>query len=205
MYNIELSQFVKAKRINKSWTQAQLAMIAGLSERTIQRIEKKGIASAESLLALASAFDIDVEQFTSLVKKHNKNIPQSLIPISTRHKAWIGFFVMLPAFYFALTNILFYNLKISVVENILIPLQNDSPFFNIINLFSPLIFLGGLSIALLINLDAIFSLTISAQKTGINTAIRFRPRLSNLTIIFLSLSTLMIFVVYVFVENILLR
>ena len=45
-------------RTERGWSQEKLAIIAGLGERTIQRIEKEGNASLESVLALASAFEL---------------------------------------------------------------------------------------------------------------------------------------------------
>lgn len=50
---------VQTLRLKKGWTQEQLALVSGLSVRTIQRIEKGEAASVDSLKALAAAFDID--------------------------------------------------------------------------------------------------------------------------------------------------
>lgn len=50
---------VQTLRVKKGWTQEQLALVSGLSVRTIQRIERGEAASAESLKALAAAFDVD--------------------------------------------------------------------------------------------------------------------------------------------------
>lgn len=50
---------VQTLRVKKGWTQEQLAVVSGLSVRTIQRIERGEAASAESLKALAAAFDVD--------------------------------------------------------------------------------------------------------------------------------------------------
>lgn len=50
---------VQTLRLKKGWTQEQLALVSGLSVRTIQRIERGETASADSLKALAAAFDID--------------------------------------------------------------------------------------------------------------------------------------------------
>lgn len=47
-------------REERSWTQEHLATVSGVSLRTIQRIEREGNASAESRLALAAAFGVDV-------------------------------------------------------------------------------------------------------------------------------------------------
>lgn len=53
------SYLIKELRNGRSWTQDQLAAVAGLSLRTIQRIEKEGVCSLESRQALASVFEID--------------------------------------------------------------------------------------------------------------------------------------------------
>ena len=59
MINLEL---VRALRKQRSWSQDQLAAIAGISLRTVQRIEKDGTSSLESKKALASAFEIDATE-----------------------------------------------------------------------------------------------------------------------------------------------
>ena len=46
-------------RKERSWSQAELAIVSGLNLRTIQRIEKYASASLESKKALAAALDID--------------------------------------------------------------------------------------------------------------------------------------------------
>ena len=62
-------EFIKQARTDKNWTQQQLADICNLSLRTIQRIEKTGIASHESVASLSSAFEIDKQVFVSEINK----------------------------------------------------------------------------------------------------------------------------------------
>ena len=52
---------VKKTRLTKGWTQQQLADIASLSLRTVQRVETTGSASNESISALASSFEVSRE------------------------------------------------------------------------------------------------------------------------------------------------
>lgn len=52
---------VRKLRDSKSWTQEHLASAAGVSLRTIQRMEADGSASAESRLAIAAALGVPVE------------------------------------------------------------------------------------------------------------------------------------------------
>jgi len=49
---------LKILRKEKGWSQEVLATASGLSARTIQRIEANGKASAESVLAIASVFNL---------------------------------------------------------------------------------------------------------------------------------------------------
>ena len=52
---------IKALREAKAWSQAHLAEAAGLSLRTVQRMEAEGTASAETRLAVAAALDVPVD------------------------------------------------------------------------------------------------------------------------------------------------
>ena len=50
---------IQKLRLQRGWSQEQLAEIAGLSVRTIQRIERGQTPSAESLKALAAVLEVD--------------------------------------------------------------------------------------------------------------------------------------------------
>jgi transcriptional regulator with XRE-family HTH domain len=56
------AEFVRAERQRRGWTQEVLAEIAGLSLRTVQRIESQGLASQESLSSLCVALEAQREQ-----------------------------------------------------------------------------------------------------------------------------------------------
>lgn len=64
--NISRAKFVKKARLERAWPQSQLAVVAGVDLRTIQRLEKDGIASLETLKGVASAFDIDVKELNQI-------------------------------------------------------------------------------------------------------------------------------------------
>ncbi|NVK21891.1 MAG: helix-turn-helix domain-containing protein [Kangiellaceae bacterium] len=55
---------VKKLRLQRGWSQEQLADISGLSTRTIQRLERGENASLETLKSLASVFEIDVSELS---------------------------------------------------------------------------------------------------------------------------------------------
>ena len=58
----DFATMIKTLRLDRAWSQEQLADISSLSVRTIQRIENGAAPSLESQKALASAFDIPIQQ-----------------------------------------------------------------------------------------------------------------------------------------------
>lgn len=62
---------VKKAREERAWTQSQLATIADVNLRTIQRLEKDGAASFETLRGVAQAFEIDVKELTPTSGRSN--------------------------------------------------------------------------------------------------------------------------------------
>ena len=56
------STLIRSERRKRAWSQQHLAKVAGLGIRTIQRIENTGSASPESVKALASVFDLEIER-----------------------------------------------------------------------------------------------------------------------------------------------
>ena len=54
---------VRKLRLQKGWSQEQLAELTGLSVRTIQRLERGQAPSLESARALASVFEVDISTF----------------------------------------------------------------------------------------------------------------------------------------------
>lgn len=55
---------VKKLREQRSWSQEQLAQMAGISLRTIQRVEAGNRASLETLKCLASVFEVEINTLT---------------------------------------------------------------------------------------------------------------------------------------------
>lgn len=87
--SIQRAKFVKKAREERAWTQGQLAEIAGVNLRTIQRLEEHGSASFDTLMGVAQAFEIDVKELNPTLKTSEK-APQknkvSLLPRLTSGK-----------------------------------------------------------------------------------------------------------------------
>ncbi|HCR94038.1 MAG: transcriptional regulator [Oceanicaulis sp.] len=59
---------LRALRLDKGWSQEQLAAISGLSERTIQRAERGDTPSLETVGALAASFDLSSAQMRDIIQ-----------------------------------------------------------------------------------------------------------------------------------------
>lgn len=80
--NMKISgEVIKKLRIERSWTQEHLAVIANVSTRTIQRVEKTGICDLETRSALASVFQVDVIQLDGEKKIEQTKPTQNTDPL----------------------------------------------------------------------------------------------------------------------------
>jgi transcriptional regulator with XRE-family HTH domain len=66
---------IQKLRLQRGWSQEQLAELSGLSVRTIQRLERGQAASVESLKALGAAFEIDFSHLKEPEMSTNAEIP----------------------------------------------------------------------------------------------------------------------------------
>jgi len=67
---------IQKLRLQRGWSQEQLAEVSGLSVRTIQRLERGQPGSLESMNALAAVFEIDLDS----LKEPAMDTPRSDLP-----------------------------------------------------------------------------------------------------------------------------
>lgn len=83
--DLRRAKFVKKERDERAWTQAHLAKVAEVSHRTIQRLERDGSASFETLMAVANAFEIEVKELTpTSSRSKEKTNPEKKVHLLTR-------------------------------------------------------------------------------------------------------------------------
>jgi transcriptional regulator with XRE-family HTH domain len=73
---------IQKLRLQRGWSQEQLAELSGLSVRTIQRLERGQTASVESLKALGAAFEIDFSHLKEPEMSTNAEIPGNPATVS---------------------------------------------------------------------------------------------------------------------------
>ena len=105
---------VKVLRLGKSWTQQRLAEEAGISLRSMQRIEAEGTASLQSRAAIAAAFGIEPNELDIEEANHNSTTEILLILVA------ITYF----SFYFAL---LIFEISLQPLPVCSIPLIPSMP------------------------------------------------------------------------------
>jgi transcriptional regulator with XRE-family HTH domain len=62
------SRRIRSERERRAWSQEQLAEVAGVALRTIQRVETSGAGSYETAKAIAAVFEVDVSDLRSAVE-----------------------------------------------------------------------------------------------------------------------------------------
>lgn len=76
--NLERAKYIKNARKERAWPQGQLADVAGVNLRTIQRIERDGVASLETQKAIAAALDIDVKLLNTISRSNKEQLKQDI-------------------------------------------------------------------------------------------------------------------------------
>ena len=103
---------IQKLRTDKGWSQEELAMHAGISVRTIQRIENGKRASLESLKCLAAVFETSVSELVQekpmttsestsqhLLEMKEKEAIAYVENLKGFHMNWIAFLVIMPCLY----------------------------------------------------------------------------------------------------------
>ena len=79
---------ILALRKQRSWSQDELAVSSGLNLRTVQRIERSGVASIQSRKALAAAFNIDVSDLDFQEEPMKTKYEYRVVRFDIKWNAW---------------------------------------------------------------------------------------------------------------------
>ena len=82
--NLERAKLVRKERVARAWPQRQLAEVADVSLRTIQRLERDGSAQFETLMAVAQAFSMDVKELIQVSGSDETAAPRKQIHLLPR-------------------------------------------------------------------------------------------------------------------------
>jgi len=146
-----LADRLKELREARSWSQGHLADAARLNIRTVQRIEAGEPASPETLLSLAAALDVSLSEL-------EPDRPMWAARGRMSHSR-IAFAILLisPAALFIIVNLL-RSAGIGGPFDLFARLGGKLVSFHAFNLVSPVVFLGGAALALVLCLPTLVRL-----------------------------------------------
>jgi transcriptional regulator with XRE-family HTH domain len=96
---------IRTLREQRAWSQEHLATVAGLSTRTLQRIEAGSAASQETCLALAAALDVAVDELAGTPPVDGTRDGPAADAPATRLPSWVmmGLLLLLLVIWFGYT------------------------------------------------------------------------------------------------------
>jgi transcriptional regulator with XRE-family HTH domain len=184
---------IRSLREARSWTQAHLADAAGVSLRTIQRLETVHSCSPETLLALAATLEVDIRTLTE-----GRSAPRPWRGPAPRTAALWGAALALPCLLFVAVNLLKYGLGWGGPYDMLAASAARSGLASAFDWTAPLILLGGPLAAVLLNLRA---LVRPRLQNGAVTALEYRLSLASLGVILAAGAAAAILSAYLVSEN----
>jgi hypothetical protein len=124
----------------------------------------------------------------------------NVVTAYTRSAA-IGFVLIVSPLLFVSAAVLKYGFSIGLLFDPLERFLSDPSRLAIFNLISPVVFFGGLLVAIALNLRAIARLEIRKEQGDFVSTIRLKPKLLNVAVIGLSALLAATLLIYAFVEN----
>ena len=145
---------VRALREAKAWSQAHLAQASCVNIRTIQRLEAGESPAHETLLAIASALEVSVEQL------NGRNVDETNMAGVRGNENWfrsrmahfMAALLAMPCLVFVALNALKFGLGWAAPYDRFASLGGQFMSFDTFNTVSPAVFLGGAALAIAIAL-----------------------------------------------------
>jgi len=138
---------------------------------------------------------------TAVAQRIMPRADQEEVAMYDRRLAVVGLVLLLAPLYFVSASLLKYGLGIGFLFDPLEAFLSVAGRRVVFNLASPFVFLGGLSLALALNIYAIARLNVSREDGTIVSTARIKLGLWNFAVVALSALLLVTLVGYVFLEN----
>jgi DNA-binding XRE family transcriptional regulator len=112
----ELARIIREARTARAWPQEQLADAAGVSLRTVQRVERGLPCAGETLQSLAAALGLEAPALVAAAPVERE---QRVFGLSSAAAFWVGVALCAPTFQFLVTNVGFYAFDLAWMEPVL--------------------------------------------------------------------------------------
>jgi hypothetical protein len=138
---------------------------------------------------------------TAVAERIGSHANDEEVVMQGRRLAFIGFVLLLAPLYFVSASLLKYGLGVGFLFDPLEAFLSVAGRRVVFNVVSPLVFLGGLGLALALNTYAVTRLDFSREDGTIVSTVRVRLGLWNIAIAVVSILLLVTLVGYAFLEN----
>jgi hypothetical protein len=180
---------------------AQLEQVfRDLCQEELQRGEKTGLWRLWVRTILDLGTTALVERMSDLSRSNGKGVS-----VNDHKLAGAGLILLLSPLFFVAASLLKYELGIGFLFDPLEALLSDPERLRVFNLVSPVVFLGGLLLALILNAYAVLRLNVGREDGAIVSTVRLETKFWNIAVVAVGLLLLATLVGYIFVENIVYR
>ena len=185
---------VRELRAERSWSQEHLAGAAGLSLRTVQRVESGYACANDTLLALAAAFAVPAAELTKLIPPPAR-AEDRFLGLTHRQATVTGLVLATPALMFVVANL----------ASVVLGAKWGAAYIESaakLGLDSPVVVLGGLILSLLLNFFQIVRFDIRRPGVGIIIdRLQLHLALGPILVLLAVGASLAILVAYLVAEN----
>ncbi len=185
------------ERFRREYERQMIQVFGDLCRRECRRVGTLGVIR----LWISTLLDLGVSALGERGREFGRIMGKEVI-VGNYRLAGIGFALLLAPLFFVSASLLKYGLGIGLLFD---PLEHsifsDPQRLRVFNLVSPIIFLGGLGVALALNTHALLRLSVSREDGALVGTVRLEPRLLNMVVVAVSASLLVILLGYAFLEN----
>lgn len=158
--------------------------------------EERECGGKISLLWVRTLSDLAATALAERIRANHEEVM-----MQGRRLAVVGFVLLLAPLYFVSASLLKYGLGVGLLFDPLEAFLSVAGRREVFNLISPIVFLGGLCVALALNVYAVTRFDVSREDGVIVSTVRVRLGLWNIAVAAVSALLLVTLVGYVFLEN----
>jgi hypothetical protein len=174
-----------------------LQMVRDFRDLCQEELERGGAAGFARLWG-RTALDLAT---TALVERSSSRVNDEEVVVTERRLAGIGFVLLLAPLYFISASLLKYGLGVGLLFDPLEAFLSISERREISNLVSPVVFLGGLGLAMALNVYAVLRSGVTKEEDVVVCTVRIRMKFWNTAVVAASSMLLLTLLGYVFLEN----
>jgi hypothetical protein len=172
-------------------------MVRDFRDLCREELERGGVAGFARLW-VRTALDLAT---TTLAQRSSSRANDEEVAVNERRLAGIGFVLLLAPLFFVSASLLKYGLRVGLLFDPLETFLSISQRREVSNLVSPVVFLGGLALAMALNAYSVLRPSMVREDDAVVCTVRIRMKFWNTAVISASSLLLFTLVGYVFLEN----